>query len=76
MSLIIRYALKCDMCGDVRELDDKGEKDIWSHQLPVLGNGDIHYELMDLCPQCLMSVMLRPVTVNGETRYARIEDEC
>ena len=75
--LLIYYKLKCDMCGAVKDLDVRGsDKNIWQHQLPVQGANDIHYELMDLCPQCLMSVTLQPVTVNGETRYARMEDEC
>lgn len=73
MSLMTEYTLKCDMCGKTMKLDGKSHIDVWKRNVPVEGSGDIHYELLDLCPQCFIGIALVPNMVDGETRYKRRE---
>lgn len=77
MSLLCHYTLKCDMCGATKYLgDNKSGANEWARRFPVIRDSGVLFEPLDLCPSCYVSLALHPVEVNGETHYARKEDEC
>lgn len=76
MSLIRSYTLRCDICGEERELGtDKTKTNMWAHELPVYGKKDIHYEHLDVCPKCLAGLALHSFETEHGTMYRR-EDAC